>query len=262
MKCGLLMRMAAFVLPAGMTPEGVPAAGTLPSSWNKPTDWDKAPAGALHQLKRRAMINATSFGCFLAPKALILLLLMSLAYCGCSDDSRNPPGTGASSTDEEAVGAVVSLLSEMPDWTSFSLNREYEESRAKIHAVVKQISGHSLNVIRRAMKEYREDKGLAIDGKLLIVNRFLFDLPATVRRDSPHFRFFGGGWPGLPISGDPYRPDASDEMDMRWPWSVHENGRWQLTGRYAGFMGEAYRPLDAFDYYNKHFGRRKIENTR
>ena len=119
------------------------------------------------------------------------------------------------------------------------------------------------------MKEYREDAwrkgaavGLGADGKLLIVNRFCFDLPATVRRDSPHFHFFGGAWLGLPISGDPYEPKASDEMDMRWPWSVDKNGQWQLTGKFAGFKGPSYQPLEAFDYYREHFGQRKIEGNR
>ena len=158
---------------------------------------------------------------------------------------------------------IVTLLRKMPDWVAFSHNRDYRAEEAEIERSVAAIASHDLDTVRAAL-EYYSTKGWSMNNcssigalaKMMIVNKFLFKLPRVVRRDSPHFRSFGGGWWGLPISGESGDPRDSDEMTIRWPWSEDEQGKWHLTGRFAGFTGEQYHPLVAFDYYRAAFGRR------
>ncbi len=175
------------------------------------------------------------------------------------DDSRPTQGNGGAAVDE-----VVQMLVDMPAWGSFSVYGDYGEEEAEIERVARAIAAYDLDVIRAAFQRYGDQEwaepggaGMWADTKLYVLNKFLFDLPETVRRDSPHFRPFGG-WGGLPITGDPLQPDPSDEMSMRWPWSEDESGTWRLTGRYGGSMGPPYLAMEAFDFYRKEFGRREV----
>jgi len=164
----------------------------------------------------------------------------------------------------------------MPDWAGSRQGVECPEERAQVRRLAEQIATYPLDTIRRGMEIYhgeQSDQVIAVDGKLpvvgslrvdgtlLIVNRFVFVVPPTVRRDSPHFRTFGGQWVGMPITGDPRHPADSDEMDMRWPWSVDKAGQWTLTGTLEGFVGAPYDPFEAFDYFRTHFQPRAMSNA-
>jgi len=196
---------------------------------------------------------------FLLPRLMCLLLVVP---AGCSRRDADK-GTIPAMSDHEQVAELLASLRSMPDWTGLPYGADAPEARDDIKRRADAIASYETPVIRHTMKLFREEEwkkgaqqGFAADGKLLIVNRYLFALPATIRRDSPHFRFFGGGWICLPISGNPNEPVGSDEMDMRWPWSVDKEGVWQLTGSFGAFSGPSYQPLEAFDYYDEHFGRR------
>lgn len=191
------------------------------------------------------------------------MCLLVVVLPGCSRRDADKSALPAMS-DHEQVAELVTSLRAMPDWTGLPYGADAPEARSDIKRRGDAIASYETPVIRHAMKLFREEEwkkggeeGFAADGKLLIVNRYLFALPPTIRRDSPHFRFFGGSWLCLPISGDPNEPAASDEMDMRWPWSVDEKGVWRLTESYGAFSGPSYQPLEAFDYYDEHFGRRQ-----
>lgn len=152
-------------------------------------------------------------------------------------------------------GKIVNILQKMPDWECFSLNKEYPQERAEIEKAVAAISAYDLDTIRAAL-DYYARRGWAgqstswtgASGKELILIKYLFNLPRTVRVDSPYSQPFGEGWWNLPIS--------DGEQFIRWPWSVDESGKWHLTGRFTGYKGGRYRALDAFDYYRKEFGKR------
>ena len=152
-----------------------------------------------------------------------------------------PPAPQPGSAEER----IVDILRRMPDWTRFSLNGEYSRERAAIEHAMAAISVYDLDTIRSAL-EYYSRRGWFVEpgrsgqlmafGKELILNKYLFALPASVRRESPHFRFFGEGWWGLPISGESGKPRDTDEMSIRWPWSEDESGRWRLTGTHTVYM--------------------------
>jgi len=185
-------------------------------------------------------------------------------------------GCGDGEVRIDGADSVAALLRAMPDWASFRAGVERPEEQAEVNRLAEQIATYPLDTIRRGMEIYYVEKpdqmikaegrlpvvgALRVDGTLLIVNRFLFAVPPTVRRDSPHFRTFGGVWLGMPITGDPHHPADSDEMDMRWPWSVDEAGQWTLTGTLEGFVGPPYNPFEAFDYCRTHFQPRAISNA-
>lgn len=162
------------------------------------------------------------------------------------------------------VASIIDALEKMPDWTVIPLTADRGKERERIEEAIATLATYRLDEIRQAIEKYSAEhittpgrRLMEAQGKLLILNKSLFCLPERVRRDSPHFRYFGGGWLGLPVSGDPEVPRPSDEMDIRWPWSVEESGAWRLTGRYAGFNGVPYDALAAFDYYREVFGRRQ-----
>jgi hypothetical protein len=149
----------------------------------------------------------------------------------------------------------------MPDWSHLAPGEEDREARNRIERSVRDISRYDLKAIRAA-----EERAITLNSpdisepKLFVLNRYLFDLPRTARRESPACQAFGGWWLGQPVTGDPASPSGSDEMDMLWPWSRSDVGTLELTGWFGGFMGPPYRALEAFDYYNRRFGRRKIES--
>ena len=167
---------------------------------------------------------------------------------------------------------IIALLQAMPSWERFSVFCEenaYDRERAQIEATIRRIASYDLDAVRRVLGYYYglldSGDGRAaeypmpdFESKVFILNQFLFQLPKTVRRDSPHFRFFCGGWMGWPISGESGDPKASDEMDCRWPWSEDRSGRWHLTGQFLGYMGSIYRGDEPFDYFQKEFGRRRL----
>jgi hypothetical protein len=145
----------------------------------------------------------------------------------------------------------------MPDWTLFSLNKENSQERQQIKDAARRISTYDLDLIRLAFERRMKNNPLEF-GKLFVLNKYLFNLPDAIRRDSPHFQFFGGGWVGMPMTGDPNKRNDSDELSLRWPWSVDDDGKWQLTGKFGGFNGPPYDALAAFDYYGKQFGKREM----
>ncbi len=160
---------------------------------------------------------------------------------------------------DEKVGEVVRILTDMPDWSALGVSDEYAVERRQIEEAVRRIAAYDLDTIRAAEQLYRSSPPMWLGGaaKLFVLNKFIFSLPQTVRRASPHFRLFGG-WMGGPISGDPYDPRDTDEMDMRWPWEADASGEWRLVGRFSGFMGPTSDSLGEFDYYRQHFGKREI----
>ncbi len=173
-------------------------------------------------------------------------------------DDGEPP----QAEDDRPVEEVLALIDEMPDWASTASGDEDVVER--IDSAARRIAAYPTATIRAAFVQCREDVGgqSAYERKLYVLNQFLFDLPRTVRRDSPHFSATGGPWLGAPVSGAERDPQPSDEADMRWPWAADAEGVWRLTGRFFGYFGASYNYLRAFDYYSANFGRREIPAAR
>ncbi|NQT20207.1 MAG: hypothetical protein HQ592_10925 [Planctomycetes bacterium] len=193
----------------------------------------------------------------------IMCDLLSVALClllfGCSAVMKR------SVLQNSDAKAVLAELEAMPDWSSLRAKKQTRKQR-RIEQSVKRIAEHNLGDIRAAMECYigvsKEDP-LSVDGKLLILNRYVFDVPTTVRRDSSHFAHVITGWWSQPMSCDPYDPQDSDEISSLWPWSKNEKGELRLTGRandggIAIHRGPRIGVLGDFDYYREHFGRREF----
>lgn len=196
------------------------------------------------------------------------IVLLHLAMCtlgiGCDRDNDGTVSSSISAGGEE-VAVIVAELHAMPSWTSARTAEELSE----IEGFVQKIAAHDLDAIARGVGTYwremaqrqgdastRSHDLVECYGKLFVVNKFLFDLPASVPTSSIHL-CCDGGWYGRPSLNERTHSKSSARMDMRWPWSEDDTGLWRLTGRYCGFAG-VYQPTVQFDYYREHFGRRAL----
>jgi hypothetical protein len=177
--------------------------------------------------------------------SFLLALLFLVTSCNRNDSI---PKAASTMPITEDVQIVVKILEQMPDWTTFSLNKTHARERAAIEEGVRRVANYDLDTIRTAMAIYDTADAPGAMGKLFVLNRYLFNLPEEVPTRSPHSQAFGGGWLG--------QPAKEDAVSLRWPWSIDAEGTWRLTGQFGGFMGPPYDALGAFDYYRKHFGKR------
>jgi len=144
------------------------------------------------------------------------------------------------------VQHVISKLQEMPVWTNISTEEMINLN--KTLDILSEIDRYPLDVIRKAISIfYKSTASLEDMGRLLLVNKFLFDLPEWIPINS--YRRFGG-WLGV--------PEEQCRINLLWPFSRGEDGSLVLTKRFTGYMGEAYLALEAFDYYLKSYGRRNV----
>ena len=189
-------------------------------------------------------------------------------HCGISaDEYGNPLKVPVIGEKEQHI---VDLIVGMPSWATVPYGRGEREEIAKMEQAIQEIASYDLDTIRTALVYYclvgfeHEDHNHATfdrDCKTLLLNKFLFNLPLTVRRDSPHDTTFGGSW-GIPDPGSAAKPMPFDQIPIRWPWSETEPGTWHITARLNGCMGEQYQPIVAFDYYRKNFGKRDMTRNR
>ena len=55
---------------------------------------------------------------------------------------------------------------------------------------------------------------------LFFLNKYLFDIPEHVGRDSPRFAVIDTGWSDMPAVNDSNATKPSDKALARWPWSA------------------------------------------
>lgn len=226
----------------------------------------------------RSARSLVSSACIGVPIALVMVL----SSIGCRDRSdgsrssedgrRESPspqrsGTSNGATNEpsdEAVASVLTLIRELPNWGRLPLTGDITAEVARIELIVERIAESDLDTIRAAMARLEEEPGAKTDSTtmhtLFVLNKFLFDLPASVTRDSPHFLIFRAGYTGISVSDEPRNPRPSDRIDCRWPWSEDDRGRWRLTERFSGFFGGPVDALKMFDFYRETFGKRELQN--
>ena len=191
-----------------------------------------------------------------------LLVVLSFTYsssCFGSDD------------DKRQVAKVVILLDKMAGWPLLPIvahpdtDADATERIRKTEECVYEIAQYDLEIVRKAYEKYLEGhtKTPVNRDNLLIVNKFLFDIPETVKGDSPHWRMLiSGGGAELPRTGIPGELRPTDTASARWPWEEDKKSRlWHLQGKRVGrsLFGRPYPAVEVFDYYRANFKRRDVK---
>jgi hypothetical protein len=159
-----------------------------------------------------------------------------------------PRGTPAGAPRSE-VRAALKLLRSCPAWV-----RGRAEGGASALAIERHLvalDGFSTPVLRCAVTQYlsrspenrRKLDGaggsVAAWGRVFILVRYVFEVPESRRGFAPVPNGF------------------RNRTTPIWPLSWDRGGRLVLTGDYYGYNGPAYRAVTEFDYFARHFGRRK-----
>jgi hypothetical protein len=167
---------------------------------------------------------------------------------------------------ERQANEVLDLLRGLPRWPLLPAisDKERDAEAAleveRLEKAAEAIAKYETKVIRDAFVRY-STKNNDLEA-LYLLNKYLFNLPATARRDSKHLRYLAaGGWHGLPRTGVKGSPQPDDIFSVLWPWTVNANGRlhFMLERRPLIFTGSQYKAVETFDYYSKHFGRRDVK---
>jgi hypothetical protein len=211
-----------------------------------------------------------------AGSSLLLLLvascvfLMPPARSAAQDEHRSNGKDGP--VPDAKVAEVIKILDSIPGWPMIAFDRNEESlNRAnadaqKIEASMEKIAQFDSSVIRVAISQYEADfdksrRPETDSERLLFLNRFLFKIPETVRRDSPHFSHIGGGgWIPMPPRRLITGIAPSDVRFARWPWLEEKDGTYRFEVHLFGlkYNGPPYPALEIFDYCEKEFGRREI----
>jgi hypothetical protein len=167
--------------------------------------------------------------------------------------------TAGGDSNETDVAEIIRLLDQIAAWP-LGPGEESLREAYRIEKVAPKIASYPLEVIRASMIRYHEKRGTDGDFKLLFLNRYLFNIPKSVRRDSPHLSRLVTCWSGMPHTGDSRNPADSDEFFVRWPWEEGEDGHWHflVRQRVLTYMGPPYKFLEDFDYARDKFGRRQL----
>jgi len=164
------------------------------------------------------------------------------------------------------IARISDLLYVMPDWSSFAMNDKEPEWRFSIERAFECIARNRIEDIEAVVVAHANDYsgGLYERGarhtKLFLLNKYLFNLPDSIRRDNPHYIAFVAGGYVQSLSGQPGNPQPSDELNGRWPWSADETGVWRLTGTFRGAAGPPYDSVAAFQYFREHYGVRRLKD--
>lgn len=190
--------------------------------------------------------------CALVPPALIAI-----------STSLSQAGTLVVKPNNNQVEEVLELLASMPDWpllpaiSDMDGEKEARRQAQALEKIAQQISEYDTEILRQAFMQYQaRNTNIA---SLYLLNKYLFRIPTTVRRDSKHFRkLILGGWSGLPRTGTQNAPMDDDEFSVLWPWREDDNGRLRfiVDQRARTYMGPPYPAIDVFDYSSKEFCRR------
>ena len=119
---------------------------------------------------------------------------------------------------------------------------------------LRKISACDIGDIRAAVEQYVDtntksgSQNLGNLSKVFLLNRYLFNVPQLVSIDSPLF----GAW---------RNPIQDGQLDLLWPFSLKPDGQLELSGMFSGYTGEAYRPMEEFDYFFKKYGLRNQAGT-
>ena len=153
---------------------------------------------------------------------------------------------------QASADTVAREIELCPPWDE--LNKGDDATRGQIMKCLEQIANYDLAVIRQAMEKYmsikRSQKALDVTAmsRLYVLNRYVFNVPEKASFERSTF----GGWMGV--------PHDSQWINLLWPFSVDEKGKLTLTGQPSGYLGDEYKALQEFDYFNEKYGVRRKAN--
>ena len=100
------------------------------------------------------------------------------------------------------------------------------------------------------LRPFRRDvDDLDESGKIYILIRIAFEAPLEYPLPKGKDNIFFGGWGGVPVHNRKAR--------LRWPVDYGPDGSVSITGRFEGYNGDSYLGVPEFDFFAKHFPRRK-----
>lgn len=183
---------------------------------------------------------------------------------------------------EDNVEEICRLLRSLPEWPAISDPGD-EKSTAfasaeadKMERIMEEIAIFDTDSLREAVVRYDREihyrRTKAVEEHLILLNRFLFNLPERVARSSPffeipHFEMLckGSGLLGRKkvVADASLFGIGSDELPARWPWYEDLDGRWRFwlseEDKLRAFIGPPYPAVEVFDYSLREFGRRAID---
>jgi len=177
------------------------------------------------------------------------------------------------SVNDENIKTILDAIDTMPNWLSLS-EKEFRHAADDIKATAMEIARHEPHDVRAAFQKYlNEDTSvyeepirvrLKRPAKVMLISKFLFDLPERIERGEEHYDrlvVLEGGWfekPYWELFNDMLYGRESNEIHPRWPWAEDDTGKWLLEGTFFGRSPSEYAALASFDYFQMHFPRRKI----
>jgi len=210
---------------------------------------------------------------------MMMILAIAVGIPGCHAFRHDKTSV---SINEENISIILDELETMPNWLSLS-EQEFNQAANDIERATEKIAAFGSQDIRAAFQMYLgEDEQvdywseptkvvLKRRAKVMIVSKFLFNLPARIKHGGRHYDALvglEGIWLHKPIGE--LLNDAIDGKPHtgfpRWPWFENDTGEWVLGDPFFGrsigsFLAkhpDKYDPLASFDYYEMHFARRKI----
>ena len=171
----------------------------------------------------------------------------------------------------DRLPTILTLIDTIPRWPLLGLKTSGKEKELVlrkaqfIEECAFRISQFSSDDIRQAIVRYEESikRGERPSDRreaLFFLNKYLFDIPEHVGRDSPRFAVIDTGWSDMPAVNDSNATKPSDKALARWPWSADKKGNWHflVERRIVMYDGPTYNPVSHFDRLLATFGRRDV----
>ena len=142
-----------------------------------------------------------------------------------------------------------------PGWTR--VHRMSDDDSARLVETIVEICRLDTPMLREVVASFMDDlkpNKLDVDeldeeGKIYILIRIAFEAPIEYPLPKGRDNIFFGGWGGVPV--------LNRKVRLRWPVDYGPDGSVSITGRFEGYMGEPYWGVGEFDFFAKHFPRRK-----
>jgi hypothetical protein len=159
--------------------------------------------------------------------------------------SRESPMQPGGATDPHALREARELLRAVP--TLYVLPPDQAE-RARLLEPLKVLSKYNTPVLRKAveleLKETKPEEIMALWRRIYLLNRYVFAVPAGIRRDVVSFSGFIGPW----VAGG---------YNALWPLGENKKGELVIVSPFGRYMGPGFHALKEFDYFHRKFGRRR-----